>query len=63
MSKSTLVQISVELVHETEKAWLLNDGTQKVWFPKSWGELEKAEDGTTYVLETEESKAIEKELI
>lgn len=62
MTKSNLIQISVQLVHETEKAWLLDDGTQKVWFPKSWGELEEAPDGS-YVLETEEAKAQEKELI
>jgi hypothetical protein len=46
--RSDLYDIDVELVHETEKAWLVHDGTLKddgklnmVWIPKSQAQLEK----------------------
>lgn len=45
--RSDLHDVGVELVHETEKAWLVHDGTlvngelNKVWIPKSQAELDK----------------------
>jgi len=29
------IEFSVKLVRETEKAWLIDDGTQELWVPKS----------------------------
>ena len=28
-------EIAGDIVHETDKAWLVNDGTKDVWLPKS----------------------------
>jgi hypothetical protein len=61
--KTNLIDLTVTLIHETEKAWLVNDGTRKTWVPKSWGELEKNPDGKSYTLTITEERAIEKELI
>lgn len=30
-----LFQFEGEIKHETEKAYLVNDGTQEIWIPKS----------------------------
>lgn len=60
--KTNLIDLAVTLVHETEKAWLINDGTRKTWIPKSWAELEPQPDGT-HILTITENRAIEKELI
>lgn len=38
--------INCELLRETDKAWLINDGTKDVWFPKSQGDLDPCADGT-----------------
>ena len=39
--KSNLVEIDARLVHETEKAWLLDFGDdEKVWIPKSIAEFD-----------------------
>lgn len=35
MSNHPLVEIAAELIHETEKAFLLFDGVRKAWVPKS----------------------------
>lgn len=35
MPKPELVDIAVMLKHETKSAYLVNDGTQDVWLPKS----------------------------
>jgi hypothetical protein len=32
---SRLVEIAAEIVHETDKAYLLSDGVRKAWVPKS----------------------------
>lgn len=43
MSKSDLIDVSVKLHHETEKAWLVSDDGDKdnaVWVPKSQAEIE-----------------------
>ena len=42
--KSNLVDIEARLVHETEKAWLLDfGGEDPVWVPKSVGEFDGKE--------------------
>jgi len=50
-----LTDITVELVHETEKAWLVSQGLKdedgkqiNIWIPKSVGELEP--EGNLYIL-------------
>ena len=35
-----------EVLHETDKAWLILEGNQKAWFPKSQCSIE--EDGFIY---------------
>lgn len=35
MTHSDLIDITVELVHETDLAILVDDGTNRVWLPKS----------------------------
>lgn len=39
MKQKELLDFNVLLVHETEKAWLINEGTKEIWIPKSIGEL------------------------
>lgn len=39
-----LVDIAVQVKHETEKAILVNDGTEDIWLPKSQCEMNP--DGT-----------------
>lgn len=59
-----LIDISCQLRHETQKAWLLDVGEEEpIWIPKSIGELELAEDGKSHVLTLPEYWAIEKEII
>lgn len=56
--KSNLIDIDARLVHETEKAWLLDFGEEKpVWVPKSAAEF----DGKTLTIP--EPLALEKGLI
>jgi hypothetical protein len=50
-----LTDLTVELVHETEKAWLVSQGLKdkdgkqiNIWIPKSVGELEP--EGNLYIL-------------
>ena len=62
--KSDLVDIEVELIHATEKAWLITaDGDKKIWIPKSRAELERILGKRTYTLTLAENFAIEKELL
>lgn len=42
--KSSLTDIAAELRHETERAFLIFDGDQEVWLPKS--QVERNDDGT-----------------
>jgi hypothetical protein len=64
MTRSTLVDITVILVHETEMAWLVDSGElTKCWIPKSRGELEKNSDGKTYTLTIDQRLAEEKEML
>lgn len=38
--------INCSLERETEKAWLINDGTKDYWIPKSQDEMYRRADGT-----------------
>ena len=38
--------VNCKILRETEKAWHLDDGTRKIWFPKSQGEVYARNDGT-----------------
>jgi hypothetical protein len=42
--RKELYDLSATIEHETEKAYLLNDGTRKAWVPKSC--VEDNNDGT-----------------
>lgn len=45
MSRSDrLTDVAVEIKHETQAAWLVHDGDQDVWLPKS--QCEDNGDGT-----------------
>jgi hypothetical protein len=44
MSNVEMVDIEAEVIHETERAWLLSDGDHEAWVPKS--QVENNEDGT-----------------
>ena len=44
--KSNVIDISVELRHETEKAILVSDGGDPVWLPKSMVEFEPDDSAT-----------------
>ena len=59
--KSDLVEIPCEVVRETEKAVLIDDGTKKVWLPKS--QMEIQQEGKTTIAVMPERLAMEKELI
>ncbi len=41
------VEIACELRHETEKAFLIHDGTKEIWLPKSMVEFELDKPGAT----------------
>jgi len=43
-SKSEIVDVDVEVRHETSAAFLLHDGSKSEWFPKS--QVENNGDGT-----------------
>lgn len=58
MTRSNLIDLEARLVHETEKAWLLETvDAPPVWIPKSAAEF----DGTTLTLP--EPLAISKGLV
>lgn len=62
--KSDLVQVEVQLHHETEKAWLISDDGERdnaVWVPKSQAELRRK--GQHHELECPEWLAIDKGLV
>ena len=52
------IDIDAEIVHETDKAYLLDVGGREVWVPKS--QVQNNEDGTFTLPEW---LAIEKELV
>ena len=47
MAKTDLTVITGDLKHETDKAWLVNDGDKEYWLPKSQCEAELI-SGDTY---------------
>jgi hypothetical protein len=59
--KSDLVDVAVELKHETKAAYLVTDGDRDIWLPKSQVEL-CDHDGATIVT-MPEWLALEKNLI
>lgn len=64
MSRSDLIDVAVQLHHETARAWLVSDDGEKdnaVWIPKSQAELEP--DGKVHKLTLPEWLAAEKGLI
>jgi hypothetical protein len=61
--KSDLVDITVEIIHSTEKAYLVDDGTVKAWIPKSVCEVEPAGRPNFWVITIPERTAQEKGLI
>jgi len=62
--KSDLLDISVVLVHETDKAVLVDHGAEKpTWLPKSVIEIERNADGKTHTITLPESWAKEKGII
>jgi hypothetical protein len=59
-----LVDVIVQLHHETEKAWLVSDGTSTpTWIAKSMAELETNPGGKTHTLTGPEWVLLEKGLI
>jgi hypothetical protein len=42
--KHDIIEIAADLRHETEKAFLLHDGTKEAWVPKA--QVENNNDGT-----------------
>lgn len=61
-SESDLVDITVDLKHQTALAWLVSpDGKREVWVPKSQCELVK--DGKAWCLTMPGWKAKEKGLV
>lgn len=62
--RSDLVDISVVLVHQTEKAVLVDHGGDaNVWLPRSAIEIEKDANGKTWTVTLPERLAMEKGLI
>jgi hypothetical protein len=43
--RSDIIDVAAELRHETDKAFLVFDGTREVWLPKSMVEYDST-DGT-----------------
>lgn len=44
--KSDLVDVTVKLLHETDRAYLVTDDTENLWVPKSQCEIEADTNGT-----------------
>lgn len=62
--RSDLVDISVVLVHQTEKAVLVDHGGEaSVWLPRSAIEIERDGNGKTWTVTLPERLAQEKGLI
>lgn len=61
MPKKTLAEITARLVHQTELAFLLDDGTTKEWVPKSRVENDdRVDNGQIGTFSMPEDLAIEK---
>lgn len=63
MSKSSDIEIACEVVGETVRAYLINDGTKQVWIPKSQITDECEEHGKITSIFISEWLAKEKGLI
>lgn len=50
MPSKQLEDISVKLLHETPRAWCVDDGTKRVWIPKSQAELSEVSASGTFTL-------------
>lgn len=62
--RSDLVDISVVLLRETDKAWHVDHGGDApAWIPKSQAELERDQNGKTWTLTCPEWLATDKEMI
>lgn len=61
--KRELIDIAVQVRHETPKAWLVFDGRREVWIPKSQAELELEGSIGAATITMPEWLAKEKELI
>ncbi|MCA0303506.1 MAG: hypothetical protein LCH95_13975 [Proteobacteria bacterium] len=62
--RSDLIDISVVLVHETERAVLVDHGgAETVWLPKSAVEIERDAGGRTWTVTLPERLAAEKGLL
>lgn len=62
--RSNLIDLSVVLVHETDRAVLIDHGgAENVWLPKSLCEIERDPNGKTWTLTLPERIAEEKGLI
>ena len=61
--KSDLVDITVEIIHSTDKAYLVNDGTVEAWIPKSVCEVEPEGRPNFYIITMPERTAKEKGFI
>lgn len=62
--KSDLIDLAVEIHHETEKAWLVSDDGDKekaVWVPKSQAQIETK--GRAHTLTCPEWLAVNKGLL
>lgn len=63
-NKSDLYEFSAILVHETEKAILINHGkSEPTWIPKSMCEFEENSDGKTITVTLKQSLAEEKGIV
>ncbi len=61
--RSDLIKLDVDLLHETELAYLVDNGDDEFWIPKSVCELGLSDDGTHHILELPEKIAVNKGLI
>lgn len=62
--RSNLITVAVELRHETDAAFLIFDGENEIWIPKSQCEMEAIEGKENlFDLELPEWLAKDKELI
>jgi hypothetical protein len=57
-----LFDVTVSIIVETEKAWLVSDGDKEAWIPKSQAEIEREKDGS-YTLTAPQSLLKEKGFI
>ena len=59
MARSNLIDVEARLVHETEKAWLLDTGDDEpTWLPKSSCELDEATGALTLPQPLAEEKGL-----